>query len=89
MICFTIVVFPALSSPLVERQPKAPHFQDQIPMTYSIKIRISLSLKRAFRRIESIAASRGEILVVRDGKSEISKILIFACLESLGGIATY
>lgn len=51
-IFFTIVVFPALSSPLhLVLDPLLPTAPSP---THSIKMRISLSLSRALRRIDSM-----------------------------------
>ena len=49
---FTIVVFPALSNPLPSC--KLRNLFDSSSDSHSIKIRISLSFKRAFRRIDNI-----------------------------------
>ena len=58
IIFFTMVVFPALSSPL-GRSAHIHHPHNPSPLkeagdTYSIKMRISLSFNRAFLSIESI-----------------------------------
>ena len=50
MIFFTIVVFPALSRPLLSVS-KSAYMQ---PDTYSIKMRISLSFSLAFRKMDNI-----------------------------------
>lgn len=50
---FTIVVLPALSNPLPPGKPGYPF--DSSSGSHSIRIRISLSFKRAFRRIDNIA----------------------------------
>ena len=51
MILFTIVVLPALSKPLIDLSVIC---SCQLKLTYSISIRISLSFRRAFRRIDNI-----------------------------------
>ncbi len=52
MTLFTIVVFPALSSPLSRSQPCLP--LKEFYQSYSIRIRISLSFSRALRSMDSI-----------------------------------
>lgn len=51
MIFFTIVVFPALSSPLMQ---SAFIVANKLQSTHSMSILISLSFSLAFRKIESI-----------------------------------
>lgn len=51
MICFTMVVLPALSNPLPVRISQC--LQSRAG-TYNIRMRISLSFRRAFRKIDSI-----------------------------------
>lgn len=51
MILFTIVVLPALSKPLIDLSVIC---SCQLKLTHSISIRISLSFRRAFRRIDNI-----------------------------------
>lgn len=56
IIFFTMVVFPALSSPLSKWAPAI--FDNKYELPYSINIRISLSFRRAFRSIESMSKLR-------------------------------
>lgn len=53
MILFTMVVLPALSKPLESDQLSALK-ENSLSSTHSIRIRISLSFKRAFRRMDNI-----------------------------------
>jgi hypothetical protein len=55
MILLTMVVFPALSRPLLQ---SAFETANKVEGTYSISIRISLSFSRAFRSIDSISSAQ-------------------------------
>ena len=55
IIFLTIVVLPALSRPLLKCQPKS---RTQGKFAHSIRMRISLSLRRALRKMDSIFFSK-------------------------------
>lgn len=56
MICLTIVVLPALSRPLMSPRQQVHLYPESIGRVYSIRTRISLSLRRAFRNMDNIMA---------------------------------
>lgn len=83
MIFFTMVVFPALSSPLDHAVSSVQSWVgNEKRVTHSIRIRSSLSLSRAFRKIDSIFSVSGSAMFVR-GQGQLWFLPVWICVRLL------